>query len=140
MSKGNSTEQDFIDAVFKDTTPAWLGVGGNVYISLHTDDPGEAGTQLTNEATYTSYARVAVARTAGGWTTGSGSASNAGLLQFPTCTGALDDELIKYVAIGTVALPGAGQILYSGSLTANRRVTDGIQPQFAIGALVVNEE
>lgn len=35
---------------------------GSLYISLHTSDPGEAGSQTTNEANYTSYARVAVAR------------------------------------------------------------------------------
>lgn len=41
---------------------------GSLYVSLHTSDPGTTGDQTTNEATYTSYARVAVARTAGGWT------------------------------------------------------------------------
>lgn len=41
---------------------------GSLYVSLHTADPGVAGDQSTNEATYTSYARVAVARTTGGWT------------------------------------------------------------------------
>ena len=34
---------------------------GSLYVSLHTADPGEAGSQTTNEANYTSYARVAVA-------------------------------------------------------------------------------
>lgn len=41
---------------------------GSLYVSLHTADPGVGGDQSTNEATYTSYARVAVARTTGGWT------------------------------------------------------------------------
>ncbi len=30
----------------------------NLYVSLHTGDPGEAGDQTTSEAAYTSYARV----------------------------------------------------------------------------------
>lgn len=41
---------------------------GSLYVSLHTADPGTTGDQTTSEATYTSYARVAVARTSGGWT------------------------------------------------------------------------
>src|SRR5882762_5387367 len=36
---------------------------GSLYLSLHTADPGVTGDQTTSEATYTSYARVAVART-----------------------------------------------------------------------------
>lgn len=44
------------------------GAAGSLYISLHTSDPGAAGDQTTNESGYTSYARVAVARTSGGWT------------------------------------------------------------------------
>ena len=41
---------------------------GSLYVSLHTGTPAVTGTQATNECAYTSYARVAVARTAGGWT------------------------------------------------------------------------
>lgn len=40
---------------------------GNIYVSLHTADPA-GGDQTTSEATYTGYARVAVARGAGTWT------------------------------------------------------------------------
>jgi hypothetical protein len=41
---------------------------GNLYISLHTADPGADGDQTTSECAYTSYARVAVARSGAGWT------------------------------------------------------------------------
>lgn len=46
------------------TSPA-----ASVWVSLHFDDPGEAGNQSTNEASYTNYARVARARadSSGGW-------------------------------------------------------------------------
>lgn len=58
---------------------AWTNIGdaggllpsataGSLYVSLHTGDPGSGGDQSTNECAYTSYARVAVARSAGGWT------------------------------------------------------------------------
>lgn len=41
---------------------------GSLYVSLHTSDPGVTGNQTTNETSYTSYARVAVARSGSGWT------------------------------------------------------------------------
>ena len=41
---------------------------GSLYISLHTASPDAADVQTTSEADYTSYARVAVARSAAGWT------------------------------------------------------------------------
>ena len=38
----------------------------NTGLSLHTADPGTAGTASTSEIGYTSYTRVNVARTSGG--------------------------------------------------------------------------
>src|SRR6516165_3668868 len=39
----------------------------NIACALHTADPGDAGSQDTSAITYSSYARVNVARTSGGW-------------------------------------------------------------------------
>ena len=68
MSKGNSTENDVLSLFFLKTLPSWAGTlsatgDTNITVALHTADPGEAGTQSTSEATYTSYARVNVIRT-----------------------------------------------------------------------------
>ena len=49
----------------------------NLYVSLHTANPGAGGAQNTSEAVYTSYARVAVARSTGGWTLSGETISNA---------------------------------------------------------------
>lgn len=136
MSKSNTTENDFMLYTFNGTAFSWNG-NTNLYISLHTADPGEAGNQTTSEATYTSYARVTVARTSGGFTVSGNQASNAALVQFPQCTGGTNT--ITHVAVGT-ATSGTGQILYSGALSASLSVSSGIQPQFAIGALVVTED
>jgi hypothetical protein len=137
MSKGNTTETDVLALLFNATALSW-NANGSVYISLHTADPGEAGTQLTSEATYTSYARVAVLRTSGGWTVSGATASNAALIQFPQCTGGTNT--ITYVAIGTVTTGGAGQVIYSGLLNSSLAVSNLIQPQFAIGALTITED
>ena len=90
MSASNAFETSLLNLIFKNVTIANYGdaigilgsaTAGSLYVGLHTADPGEAGTQATSEATYTGYARVAVARSAGGWTTSSpagvGTVSNA---------------------------------------------------------------
>lgn len=136
MSKGNTTENDFVLYTFNGTAISWDG-NTNLFVSLHTADPGETGNQTTSEATYTSYARVTVARTSGGWTVSGNQASNAALVQFPQCTGGTNT--ITHVAVGT-AVSGTGQILYKGALTASLSVSSGIQPQFSIGALVITED
>jgi hypothetical protein len=108
----------------------------DLYLSLHTGDPGAGGNQLTNETTYSNYLRVSVVRSALGWTVSSNQASNTGLVQFAQCgvTGAT----ITHVAVGT-ASSGAGKILYSGALNNQLAVAQLIQPQFSIGALVAQE-
>lgn len=139
MSKSNSTENDTLNLFFLKTLASWMGTlsgtgDANITIALHTGDPGEGGTQSTSEATYTSYARVNVARTAGGWTVSGNTSQNAALIQFPEATGGSDT--ITHVSLGI----NSGQIMYSGALTASRSVSSGIQPQFAINALTVTED
>lgn len=136
MSKGNTTENDVLLLLFNGTALSW-NANTNLYVSLHTADPGEAGSQTTSEATYGSYARVTVARTSGGWTVSGNTSSNAALIQFPQCTSG--SNTLTYVAIGT-ATSGTGQILYSGALNSSLAVSTGIQPQFAIGALTITED
>ena len=136
MSKGNTAENDFIAYTFNATAFSWNG-NSNLYISLHTADPGEGGNQTTSECAYGSYARQAVARNSGGWTVSGNQASNAALIQFPEASSG--SETITHVVIGTSS-SGTGQILYSGALNSSRSVSTGIQPQFAIGALTITED
>lgn len=132
MSFGNTTETDLLEKIFKATALSW-DANTDLYLALHTADPGEAGSQTTSEATYTSYARVAVSRSGTGWTVSNPTATNADLIQFPTATGG--SNTITHVSIGT-ASSGAGQILVSGALNSSLSVSSGIQPQFSAGALV----
>lgn len=143
MSKANSTENALLLLLFNATTWDLIAENDttspatNLYIALHTSDPGEAGAQNTNETAYTNYARVAVARSGAGWTVTGSSAVNAALIQFPQCgvTGAT----VTHVSIGT-ASSGAGTILYSGALNSSLAVSNLIQPQFAASALSVVED
>lgn len=134
MSKANTTENDVLKMILQGTDPAYR-VGANLYLALFTADPTETGS-IANEATYTSYARVALVK-ATAWTDGGSTFSNAGLIQFPQCTGG--SNLITHVALITTA-SGAGQILYKGALNSSLTVTNLIQPQFAIAALSISED
>lgn len=145
MSKSNTFETGFLNLVFNNTTLANIGdatglVGstttGSLYVSLHTADPGEAGGPSTNETTYTSYARVAVARTSGGWTVSGNTASNTAAVSFPQCTGG--SATITHFGVSTAS--SGGTLLFSGALTASLAVSSGITPQFNAGALTVTED
>jgi hypothetical protein len=143
MSKANTFENDLIALIFNGTTIANIAENAttapltNLFLSLHTADPGEAGTQSTSEANYTGYARAAVARNGAGWTISSGTATNAVLIQFPQCTAGTNT--LTHIGIGTV-LSGGGKLLYSGGLGSSLNVSAGIQPQLAIGTLSITED
>jgi hypothetical protein len=143
MSKGNTFENDFLLLIFNGTAIADLAENDtsspatNLYVSLHTADVGEAGTQTTSEATYTSYARVAVARTSGGWTVSANAVSNTATISFPAATGG--SNTITHFAVGT-ASSGTGKVLYKGALSSSLAVSSGITPQFAAGELDISED
>lgn len=136
----DSAETNLLKLIFQNVT--WAGIGdatglvgsaapGSFYVSLHTADPTDAGNQTSSEATYTSYARVAVARTAGGWTISGDTISNAALVAFAACTGG-GPNTITHFAIGR-ASSGTGEIVGVG--TCSLIVNTGIAPQFQAGQL-----
>ena len=68
MTISNQFAADLLNLVFNGTAITGIAQNhgtpnANVFFALHFDDPGEAGTQTTNAASYTSYARVARTRT-----------------------------------------------------------------------------
>lgn len=143
MSKSNVTENDLMKLIFQKVLPSYLGTlntTGNTdfYLALHTTDPGETGNQSTNEVSYTDYARVAIVRSAVGWTVTDNQAINAALIQFPLA-GVGSNANAAYVSIGTLA-SGAGQILYSGQLNDARQILSGNQPQFAPNDIIFEED
>jgi hypothetical protein len=105
----------------------------NLYIALHTADPGAAGTGSTSEISYTGYARVAVARTSGGFTVTNNVVTNTAAVTFGACTAG--SGTATYFSI-TVASSGTSQILARGQLNGGGlAISAGITPSFAIGAL-----
>ncbi len=146
MSLSNTFETALLNHIFNNAAIANVGdaaglpasaAAGSLYVSLHTADPGEAGSPTTSEATYTGYARVAVARSAGGWTVSGASASNTAAINFPAATAG--SNTLTHFGISTSA-SGAGTLLLSGALTASLAVSAGITPSFAAGQLTVTAD
>lgn len=139
MSKGNTWENDFVKLTFQATAIANIADNAaaapltNLYVSLHTADPGEAGSQTTSECAYTSYARVAVARTSGGWTVTNNSVSPAANIDFPQATGG--SETVTHFVVGTL-VSGAGKLLYSGTVTPNIAVSNGVTPRLTTSSAI----
>ncbi len=145
MSKSNAWENALLLLLFNNTNAANIGdatglrgstTAGSLYLSLHTADPGEAGNQTTNEAAYTSYARKAVARSGAGWTVAGNSAVLAANADFVTATGGSETE--TYFGIGTDP-SGAGTLLYSGTISPNIVVSNGVTPTLTTGTTVTED-
>ena len=133
MSMSNSTENKTLKALLQGTDIDFR-VSDNLYLALFTADPTETG-EFTNEATFTGYARVAVAK-ASGWTDGGSTFTNAGLIQFPQCTAGT--STISHFALCTLA--SGGEVVVSGQLNANLNISSGIQAQFSAGSLSVGAD
>jgi len=142
MSKGNNFENDWLKLIFNGTGVANLADNAasspltSLYVALHTADPGEAGTQATSECAYTGYARVAVARTSGGWTVANNVASPAADIAFGSCTAG--SETATHFSVG-VAAAGATKLLYSGALTASGAIGVGVQPKLTTATTITED-
>lgn len=130
MSLSNTSETAILNQIFVGTALPW-SANTDLWIALHTADPGESGTAVTNEATYGGYARVTLTR-ATDFTVSGNSISNANLEQFVACSSGTNT--ITYASIVDSA-SGAGTILVRAALSSSISVSTGVQPQFASGAL-----
>jgi hypothetical protein len=148
MSKSDTWENGLLLLLFNNTAFTGLGdagglrssvAAGNVYVSLHTSDPGEAGSQTTNEIAYTGYARQPVARAsgAGGWTVTAGSVSPATTIIFPAMAGGAGGT-VTHVGIGT-DVSGAGKLLYSGTVTPNIPVAVPVEPEISTSSTLTED-
>lgn len=103
------------------TTPAT-----NIYLSLHTASPGVSGNQTTSEIAYTSYARVAVARTSSGFDESALALTLHALTSFPAGTGG-SGTATNY-GYGLSA-SGTGTLDFFGTLSPSVVTGSGVTPQ-----------
>jgi hypothetical protein len=131
--------QSLLQLIFNGTRFANMAINDTVspftvlYVSLHTANPGAGGNQGTSEAQYGGYARVAIARSPGGWVITANSVSPAALIQFPQATAGNETE--TYFGLGT-SQTGAGHLLYWGPISPVITVTAGVIPELTTGTYV----
>ena len=129
MSKSDAFESQILNHIFKNSELSAITAGvTQLWVSLHTADPGEAGNQGTNEPTYDGYARASIARSASGFTVTSNMAYFLSALNFAQAVSANGTVTLNHFGIGT-ASSGAGFLLYSGTVTPAIAVTTGVTPQ-----------
>lgn len=136
--KGTTFDNDWLQLVFNAVAIANIADNAasspltNLYCSLHTASPA-GGNQTTSEAAYTSYARVAVARTSSGWTVTGASVSPVATISWPAATGGSETE--SWWAVGT-ASSGTGKLLYWGPISPTIAVSSGVVPQLTTASTV----
>ncbi len=142
MSKSNSTENAFLSLVYN-ATP-WANIADNaatspvtnIYITLNSASPGEAGNASTSEVAYTGYARVPVARTSGGWTVSNGVVVPVANIDFPTCTGGTATATHFTT---TTAVSGASAIIHYGTITPSISISTSVLPRLTTATSIAED-
>lgn len=131
--KGDTFENNILKLIFNATSIAHIADNAasspltDLYVGLHTADPTDSGNQTSNETGYTGYARVAVARTSGGWTVSGNSVSPVANIDFGECTASCSGTITHW-SIGT-ASSGTGKLLYIGTISPNITLGTGVIPR-----------
>lgn len=131
MSFSNTAETAVLNQVFVGTALPW-NANTDLWIALHTADPGEAGTAITSEAAYPNYGRVTLTRSSD-FTVSGNQVSNANQEAFPQANAATT-EVITWASIVTTT-SGAGTIVARAQLTTPITMANGVQPLFAANSL-----
>lgn len=143
MSKGNTFESDLLKLIFLGTAIANIADNAasspltSIYLAFHTADPGEGGSQTTSEISYTGYARYGMSRSATDFAESGGTLTT----QVDRNTGASSGGAggtITHFSFGT-ASSGAGKILYSGTVTPNIVVSNGVTPILKAGSTITED-
>ena len=150
MSKSDTFENALLLLIFNNTAIANVGdagglrssvTAGSLYWTLHTADPGEAGSAITNETSYTGYVRQACARAsgAGGFTVTGNSVSPFANIVFPIST-AGTPTITHFGIVNTGPAGGtAGILLYSGTVTPNIVVSTSVVQTLTTGSTITED-
>lgn len=153
MSKSNAFEEDIANLIFLAQGITGIAVNPasapltDLWFSLHTADPGEAGDQTTNETSYGGYVRVSVPRSSAGfWTQIIAPASPSSSWG---CAVYLQNDLawpaaasgpvtLTHVGIGT-ASSGAGKLLYKLGINGPPTIDVGMSPVLSKSTSLLSE-
>lgn len=130
----NTFANDLLRLIFNGTAIAGLadnatsGALTNLYLSLHTADPGAGGNQSTSEVNYTGYTRLSVARAAAGFTITGVTMNPTAMMEFGEMT-AGTNQTATHMCIGTAATPGTGKVLFRFLLSPSIECKLGVTPR-----------
>lgn len=139
MSKSNSYEQDLLrlllnaSPISQVADNASSSAAVDIWASLHDADPGEPGTQGSNELSYTGYSRIAVTRSTAGFvissgTTAGASASPVSPIAFGQNT-STSTGTITHFALGLSSGSTSGKVFYSGTISPNISLAQNVTPR-----------
>ena len=138
MSFGDVAEQNVMVLIFNGT--AWANIAENdtsapetdLGVALHTATPADTGTQLTNEAAYTSYVRVDLTRVgSSAWSSTAGVVTPVANIDFVEATGGSETE--TFMSIGEAA---NDIMIFYGTVTPNIVVTTGVTPRLTTASTI----
>lgn len=138
MAKSNAAAEAILKLIYQ--AVAWADMAQddgstpatNITVALHTSDPGAAGTQSTNEISYTGYSRVNVVRSAVGWTVTGNSVSPAAAITFGEMTAGAGGTVTHFSTGNGVS----NFMLHHGTVTPNVVVTNGVIPQLTTASAI----
>lgn len=144
MSATNTMETGLLEMILQNivTNAAILGLGdglrasvtaGDIYVGLATADPTDSGSTAA-ECAYTGYARVAVARSAGGWAVVAAQGDNVAAVTFPESTSGPETATHFFL----ISASSGGTMFFHGVLDDPLVINNTVQPEFAIGVLDVD--
>jgi hypothetical protein len=142
MSKSNTLENSVLELIFKATAITGIadnaasGALTNLYAALHTSSPADTGSQSTNECAYSGYARVAVARSASGFTVVANAVTPMANIDFPTCVAGT--ETATHFSLG-VSSTGGTSILYHGSISPTVSISAGVVPRLTTATTITED-
>lgn len=143
---GNTTQNSILVLVFNAT--AWANYADNagtspqtnIGVALHTADPGAGGTASTSEIGYTSYTRVNVARTSGGWAVSGSSPTTVNpvaTIVFPAGTGGSGTATNFSTSKSNASPPtGTQTLLWAGTVTPNIVTGNGVTPELSTATAI----
>jgi len=142
-AKSNTLETGLLKLIFQNVALANIGdasglqpssTAGSVYIALYEDNPTDADSGT--ESTYTSYARVAVARSVAQWLVSGNDVSNINTVTFPTSTGG--SSTVTHFAVHTAS--SGGDMLYYGALNSSLAIANTDTPKFNATEISIKEK
>ena len=136
MSFTNTAENVVLRNLFIKTTATGSVIAAATgtaswYAALYSASPTDTATGT--EMSYGPYARVAVARTATGWTVTGNSVSPAANIDFPACTGGTTG-VATHFALLTAAT--GGTMYFWGTVTPNISVAVGVTPRLTTSSTI----